>query len=148
MVSHDSLLPVDHSLFINCGGETLKFGGEEYEGDSSTMGESDFYSVENRYACSTTGIFLDSKNPVYVATERSATNKTNPSIYKTARLAPVSLKYYGLCLLKGSYTVELYFAEIVFTDDKTYSSLGKRVFDVSIQVSVCLSGKKKSKRVI
>jgi hypothetical protein len=34
----------------------------------------------------------------------------------------------------GNYTVKLHFAEIVFTNDSTYYSLGKRKFNVFIQV--------------
>ena len=56
-------------------------------------------------------------------------------IYRTARLSPTSLRYYGLCLRKGSYKVTLHFAEIGYSDDITFSSLGRRYFDVSIQVS-------------
>ncbi|GAU31586.1 hypothetical protein TSUD_54090 [Trifolium subterraneum] len=33
----------------------------------------------------------------------------------------------------GSYTVKLHFAEIMFTDDQTYRSLGRRVFDIYLQ---------------
>ncbi|XXG90299.1 hypothetical protein AAC387_Pa12g2104 [Persea americana] len=54
-------------------------------------------------------------------------------LYTTARLSPLSLTYYGLCLCNGNYTVKLHFAEILFSDDKSYSSLGKRIFDIYIQ---------------
>lgn len=60
---------------------------------------------------------------------------TGGNIYNNARLAPTSLRYYGLCLRQGSYRVRLHFAEIMYTDDSTFSSLGRRIFDVSIQVS-------------
>ncbi|XP_059662763.1 probable LRR receptor-like serine/threonine-protein kinase At1g53430 [Cornus florida] len=96
------------------------------------LGPSQFYVSEGKWACSSTGVFMD--NIIY------ASYKANNSfsyeldeIYRTARLAPTSLKYYGLCLRKGSYKVRLHFAEIMFSDDQTYSSLGKRIFDVSIQ---------------
>ncbi|RWR96265.1 Protein kinase domain-containing protein [Cinnamomum micranthum f. kanehirae] len=56
----------------------------------------------------------------------------------TARLSPLSLTYYGLCLGNGNYIVKLHFAEIVFTDDRTYSSIGKRIFDVYIQGELVL----------
>ncbi|KAI3675045.1 hypothetical protein L1987_84627 [Smallanthus sonchifolius] len=36
-------------------------------------------------------------------------------------------------LLHGSYKVRLHFAEISYTDDMTFSSLGRRYFDISIQ---------------
>ncbi|CAH2052681.1 unnamed protein product [Thlaspi arvense] len=55
--------------------------------------------------------------------------------YKTASLSPQSLKYYGLCMRRGSYKVQLHFAEIMFPNDQTYNSLGLRVFDIYVQVS-------------
>ena len=61
----------------------------------------------------------------------------DPKLYMDARLSPLSLAYYGFCLKNKTYRVNLDFAEIMFTDDKTYSSLGKRVFDVYIQVDFC-----------
>ncbi|KAF8037829.1 hypothetical protein BT93_B0620 [Corymbia citriodora subsp. variegata] len=60
-------------------------------------------------------------------------NVNESGLYQTARLSPWSIRYYGLCMMKGSYKVRLYFAELQFSDDKTFNSLGKRIFDVSIQ---------------
>ncbi|XP_058100948.1 probable leucine-rich repeat receptor-like serine/threonine-protein kinase At3g14840 [Magnolia sinica] len=62
----------------------------------------------------------------------------NSELYTKARLSPISVTYYGLCLQNGNYTVKLHFAEIMFTDDRTYSSLGKRLFDVYIQGELVL----------
>jgi hypothetical protein len=56
-------------------------------------------------------------------------------LYMKARGSPISLTYYGFCLANGSYTVKLHFAEIMFTDDQTYGSLGRRVFDIYLQVN-------------
>ncbi|KAE8703324.1 putative LRR receptor-like serine/threonine-protein kinase [Hibiscus syriacus] len=61
-----------------------------------------------------------------------------PAFYNSARLAPQSLKYYGLCLLKGNYNVTLHFAEIMYSDNKTFENHGRRLFDVSIQGRVVL----------
>ena len=61
---------------------------------------------------------------------------TSPAYYKTARLSPLSLKYYGICMRKGNYTVQLHFAEIMFSNDHTYSNNGIRIFDVAIQVNI------------
>ncbi|KDP24891.1 hypothetical protein JCGZ_25153 [Jatropha curcas] len=36
----------------------------------------------------------------------------------------------------GNYTVGLHFAEIICTDDNTYSSLGRLIFDIYIQGSL------------
>ncbi|GLT46362.1 hypothetical protein SLA2020_201230 [Shorea laevis] len=54
-------------------------------------------------------------------------------LYISARLSPISLTYYSFCMGNGNYTVNLHFAEIMFTDDKTYKSLGRRIFDIYIQ---------------
>ncbi|KAL9251680.1 putative LRR receptor-like serine/threonine-protein kinase [Drosera capensis] len=56
-----------------------------------------------------------------------------PGYLQTARVSASSLRYYGLCLRKGSYTVKLHFAEIMFSNDTTFASLGNRVFDIYIQ---------------
>jgi len=55
-------------------------------------------------------------------------------LYMNARVSPISLTYYGFCLANGSYTVNLHFAEIMFTNDQTFSSLGRRFFDIYLQV--------------
>ncbi|KAL8102435.1 hypothetical protein AgCh_027064 [Apium graveolens] len=56
--------------------------------------------------------------------------------YQTSRLSPSSLKYYDICLQKGSYKVRLHFAKILFSDDATSQGNGRRIFDVSIQGNV------------
>ncbi|KAI5662341.1 hypothetical protein M9H77_21664 [Catharanthus roseus] len=124
-----------HSLFINCGGTRTNFKGNEYEEDLQTAGPSYFYASSEKWAYSSSGVFMGKEDANYIASS-SSLNVTGAEFYKTARLAPSSLKYYGLCLRKGSYRVRLHFAEIMFTDDKTFSSLGKRLFDVSIQGNV------------
>jgi hypothetical protein len=123
----------DYSLFINCGGDETNFEGNEYEPDLNSEGVSQFSSSSEKWAYSSTGVFTANDDAPYIA--KNISNVFGPEFYQTARLTPLSLKYYGLCLRKGSYRVKLYFAEIMFSDDQTFSSLGKRIFDVSIQVS-------------
>ncbi|XAR56433.1 Non-specific serine/threonine protein kinase [Bertholletia excelsa] len=106
-----------YSLFINCGGSKTTYGGNEYAADWTPLGPS-YFATSEKWAYSTTGVFTD--------------------FYQTARLAPTSLRYYGLCLRKGSYKATLHFAEIMFSVDQTFSSLGRRYFDVSIQGNVVL----------
>lgn len=55
-------------------------------------------------------------------------------LYGTARCSSSSLRYHALCLQNGQYNVQLHFAEIVITNGTTFASLGRRVFDVYIQV--------------
>ncbi|KAE9456275.1 hypothetical protein C3L33_11843, partial [Rhododendron williamsianum] len=132
-----STSPKYRSLYINCGGSNkiTAEGNSTYEMDSSKGGPSYFFlSPQETWAYSSTGSFMDVKgDPSYVANNSFSLNMTGAEYYKTARLAPNSLKYYGLCLPKGSYKVLLHFAEIMFSDDQTYRSLGRRIFDVSIQ---------------
>ncbi|XP_038981163.1 probable LRR receptor-like serine/threonine-protein kinase At1g53440 [Phoenix dactylifera] len=124
----------NYNLFINCGGSNVTIGGNEYEEDTTHLGSS-IYAESNsgKWAYSSTGGFVGNKEAKYIAINSSILNMANPELYMTARLSPLSLKYYGLCLQKRYYTVKLHFAEVMFTDDQTYSSVGERFFDVSIQ---------------
>ena len=120
--------PADHSLFINCGGPEI----DEYKGDETQGGPSHFFSFPHRWAYSLTGSYMDNEDrELYRVVNTNATS----GIFQTARIAPLSLNYFGRCLRKGSYKVTLHFAEIEYSEDQTFSSLGKRVFDISIQVS-------------
>ncbi|KAK0599624.1 hypothetical protein LWI29_007075 [Acer saccharum] len=128
-----------HSLFINCGGESIPHDGNNYEADQSTKGPSTFFSTGNRWAYSSSGIFFSNNAAAkYIVENQYGLNVSGAEYYKTARLSPQSLKYYGLCMRTGSYKVKLHFAEIMFTDNETFSSLGKRIFDVLIQGKLVL----------
>lgn len=59
-----------------------------------------------------------------------------PPLYTTARLSPLSLTYFSYCLEKGDYLVSLLFAEIQFTNDTANGNLGRRLFDIYIQVII------------
>ncbi|XP_050256930.1 probable LRR receptor-like serine/threonine-protein kinase At1g53430 isoform X2 [Quercus robur] len=123
--------PKHYSLFINCGGEKINFEGNDYVPDIIPDGRSQFSSVSEEWGYSSTGVFMDKDTTPYRAQNTFSLNVTG--IYETARVAPLSLRYYGLCLRKGSYKVKLHFAEIMFSNDQTFSSLGRRIFNVSIQ---------------
>lgn len=127
--------PADHSLFINCGGQKLEFEGNQYEADTSKAGASYFLASREKWAYSITGYFTDKESAAYIANSPLSLNVTDSDLYQTARISPISLKYYGLCMIPGSYKVRLHFAEIQFSGGETFSSLGRRYFDVSIQVS-------------
>ena len=123
-------------MYINCGGDKITSKGKKYEKDDKIEGASQFsIDTTNKWAYSSTGAFIGNQGGSHLAKNTSALNSEDAEIYQTARLAPISLKYYGLCLRKGSYKVQLCFAEIMFSNDQTFGSLGKRLFDVSIQVS-------------
>lgn len=127
------------SFHVNSGGNdlTVKEGKREvlYEGDEAVEGGSakSFWKTNSYWGFSSTGDFLDddnSQNTRYVANIPSTGLS---EMYSTARLSPLSLTYFFYCLENGNYTVNLHFAEIQFSNDSTYSSLGRRSFDIYIQ---------------
>ncbi|XP_054815616.1 probable leucine-rich repeat receptor-like serine/threonine-protein kinase At3g14840 isoform X2 [Prosopis cineraria] len=126
-----------YSFHINCGGKEIFVGGKNYEEDSNQGRAAQlFLSERSNWAFSNTGHFLDDDqraSPIYIAQTNSELFMANSELYTSARLSPISLTYYGFCLENGNYTVSLHFAEIMFTADKNFSSLGRRVFDISIQ---------------
>ncbi|XP_058194283.1 probable LRR receptor-like serine/threonine-protein kinase RFK1 [Rhododendron vialii] len=126
------------SLHVNCGGNdlTTREGNEKvvYEGDASVEGGSSKYYRSNSYwGFSSTGDFMDDNVFQNVRFVKAVSSTNISELYTTARLAPVSLTYFRYCLENGNYIVNLQFAEIFFTNDNTYNSLGRRIFDIYIQ---------------
>jgi hypothetical protein len=125
-------------LHINCGGNEANVLGNKYKADREQRGASMFYWGQD-WAFSSTGNFMDNdiESDTYTVPNRSAISNVSmldSELYTTARVSPLSLTYYGLCLINGNYTIKLHFAEIIFTSDRSFVSLGKRIFDVYIQV--------------
>ncbi|KAK3032713.1 hypothetical protein RJ639_035157, partial [Escallonia herrerae] len=118
------------SLYINCGGESAYINGSYYVGDNET--KSYYVSSQSNWAYSCSGTFMSetANSSNYV---KNITCGISVDAYATARLCPVSLKYYGFCLRQGKYEVTLYFAEIVYSEGEDYSIAGERAFDVYIQ---------------
>lgn len=117
----------------------MAIGENQYTEDTSSAGGATFVaSSDQRWAHSTTGQYMNNANALYKATNQFslAINGSDAELYQTARLAPISLKYYGLCMIRGSYTVKLHFAEIMYSNTEDFASLGERIFDVSIQVRI------------
>ncbi|XP_010246509.1 PREDICTED: probable leucine-rich repeat receptor-like serine/threonine-protein kinase At3g14840 [Nelumbo nucifera] len=132
-----------YKLHINCGGRELSIGDITYAADQETPASSKFFqNSKYNWAFSSTGYFLDDDKTVddytFSTTSIPLNNPGNSELYKSARLSPLSLTYYGYCLGKGNYTVKLHFAEIIFTNGQNYSSLGRRIFDVYIQEKLVL----------
>ncbi|CAI8593285.1 unnamed protein product [Vicia faba] len=125
-----------YSLYINCGGNQAIVNGKSYDGDSDSAGPAKFHaSSTGNWAFSTTGVFMENDLLVktFVPQNTSKLTTADGELYTNARISPISLTYYGFCLANGSYTVNLHFAEIMFTDHQPYGSLGRRVFDIYLQ---------------
>ncbi|KAL9438029.1 hypothetical protein AB3S75_023821 [Citrus x aurantiifolia] len=131
-----------YSVHISCGGKQVTVDGNTtFEDDTDEAGPSRFaFRGSNNWAFSNTGHFLDDDRPAdtYIQTNTSILLMNDSQLYTRARISPISLTYYGFCLGNGNYTVSLHFAEIMFTNDKTYSSFGRRIFDVYIQGKLVL----------
>ncbi|XP_017436751.1 probable LRR receptor-like serine/threonine-protein kinase RFK1 isoform X1 [Vigna angularis] len=126
-------------LYVNCGGKDVRVkddrGEKLYAGDGDVQGGTAtyFYSDDDHWGFSSTGDFMDdfeSQNVRYIV---SLPSSNLPELYKTARVSPITLTYFHNCMQNGNYTVNLHFAEIQFTNDRTYKSLGKRIFDIYVQ---------------
>ncbi|CAL5390973.1 unnamed protein product [Camellia sinensis] len=122
------------SFYINCGGQETFDGSTKFEDDLDLGGAAKFIQHGTNWAFSSTGRFFDDDSQdSWISTNISRLSMRNFELYMTARLSPISLTYYGFCLLNGKYIVKLHFAEIMFTDNETFSSLGRRIFDIYIQ---------------
>lgn len=134
-----SPIPDYYSVHINCGGrEVIADSNTTYEDDTYSPGASTYYRSKTNWAFSNTGNFMDDgiTTDSYIATNKSRLLMNNSALYMNARLSAISLTYYAFCLGNGNYTVKLHFAEIIFTDNRTFSSLGRRIFDVYVQVVI------------
>ncbi|WRX26041.1 Serine-threonine/tyrosine-protein kinase, partial [Theobroma cacao] len=127
----------DANFAIKCGGPQMTADGILFEAENSTLGAATFnVTSTQKWAVSNVGLYEDRENPLYVQNTFAQVKSTNtPAIYQTSRISPVSLRYYGLGLENGPYTVNLFFAETAYPERSTQSwkSLGRRVFDIYIQ---------------
>ncbi|KAI3687715.1 hypothetical protein L1987_81417 [Smallanthus sonchifolius] len=126
-----------NSFAVKCGGsQQISSNGVRFDDDSETLGASSIYtSSNNNWAVSNTGSFISNPNgPQYTTqTASQITGTLDSELYKTARVSPNSLRYYGLGLKNGRYNVELHFSEIQMDDSESWKGLGKRLFDIYIQ---------------
>ncbi|KAJ6354654.1 hypothetical protein OIU77_005289 [Salix suchowensis] len=130
------------SFSVKCGGmNQTSASGIEYEGDFESIGAASLYtSSKNLWAVSNTGNFILNPNGQQYLTRTASqiTTTLDPELYKTARISPSSLRYYGLGLENGRYSVKLHFAEIGMDDSRSWKGLGRRLFDIYIQGEIVL----------
>jgi hypothetical protein len=123
---------------MKCGGPQITTtDGIVYQTDNETLGPATYFVTDtNRWAVSNVGKFTGSNDPLVfkLSVSNQFTHTANPELFQTARLSASSLRYYGLGLENGFYNITLQFAETVILDSTTWKSLGRRVFDIYIQV--------------
>lgn len=127
----------DSSFAINCGGPQFTSSDKlVYEMEDATLGPSGYHvSDTNRWGVSNVGYSTGS--PQYIIfSESEFTNTLDSELFLTARSSASSLRYYGLGLENGNYNVTLQFAEIANLDSSGWKSLGRRLFDIYVQVCI------------
>jgi hypothetical protein len=109
-----------------------------YQPDDVNLGAASYYvSGSPTWGVSNVGKSMDSPNGSYIIySSRRFQNTLDSDLFETARMSPSSLRVYGIGLANGNYTVTLQFAEFDFEDSQTWKSLGRRVFDIYLQVKV------------
>ncbi|XP_073107614.1 probable LRR receptor-like serine/threonine-protein kinase At1g56140 isoform X2 [Elaeis guineensis] len=129
--------PIYSSFAITCGGyePITSSDGTVYEIDSKSFKSASYYVTDQKkWAVSSVGIFVDNRSADFILRSTSQfSNTREPELYQTARMSPSSLRYYGLGLENGNYTIKLHFAETKFLDPPDWTSVGRRVFDIYIQ---------------
>ncbi|RWR88652.1 putative LRR receptor-like serine/threonine-protein kinase [Cinnamomum micranthum f. kanehirae] len=127
----------DSSFAINCGGQSITSSstGTVYEEDEATLGPASYDVTDTiRWAVGNAGRFAQNYNATYISNSQSQfTNTLDSELFQSARLSPGSLRYYGLGLENGNYTISLKFAETAFEYTQTWRSVGRRVFDIYVQ---------------
>ena len=130
---------LDSDFSINCGGPEIRSVTEAvFEREDEDLGPASFVvSAGQRWAASSVGLFAGSSNNIYISTSQSQfVNTLDSELFQSARLSASSLRYYGLGLENGGYTVTLQFAEIQIlgSTSTTWKGLGRRRFDIYVQV--------------
>ncbi|GKV40162.1 hypothetical protein SLEP1_g47829 [Rubroshorea leprosula] len=117
-----------YNFAIKCGGQEIRSSdGVVFERDDEILGPASYFVTDTkRWAVSNVGYFTRSQNS-------QSTKNLDLELFQRARISASSLRYYGLGLENGNYTVSLQFVEIAIEDSTTWQSLGKRIFDIYVQ---------------
>ncbi|KAG2632545.1 probable LRR receptor-like serine/threonine-protein kinase At1g56140 isoform X3 [Panicum virgatum] len=133
--------PQYYSFAVDCGSNRSMTGSDNtmYDVDPTDLGASSYYVTgQTRWGVSNVGKFNQAPNGsniIYSSIEQFQ-NAADSELFQTARMSASSLRYYGLGLENGNYTVVLQFAETAYPDTQTWQSLGRRVFDIYVQGSL------------
>ncbi|KAM0904183.1 hypothetical protein ACQ4PT_018158 [Festuca glaucescens] len=106
-----------------------------YEPDDASLGPASFYVTGGpTWGVSNVGRFMDSRNGSYIIySSHQFQNTLDTELFRNARMSPSSLRYFGIGLENGNYTVTLQFAEFDFPGGQSWKSTGRRVFDIYVQ---------------
>ncbi|PQQ21782.1 putative LRR receptor-like serine/threonine-protein kinase [Prunus yedoensis var. nudiflora] len=124
-----------YSLHINCGGKQTTIKGVTFEEDQDPGGGATFVPRRTIWGTSSTGDYWDSYSydTDYITNNVSILRMNNSELYTSARFSTLSLTYYARCFRNGNYTVKLHFSEITIRGNRSFRSVGRRIFDIYIQ---------------
>ncbi|PUZ50499.1 hypothetical protein GQ55_6G063000 [Panicum hallii var. hallii] len=129
--------PEYYSFAVDCGSDRSMRGSDNtfYEIDPTNLGAASYYVTgQTRWGVSNVGKFNEAPNGSYIMrSSQQFQNALNSELFQTARMSPSSLRYYGIGLENGNYTIELQFGEFAYPDSPTWQSTGRRVFDIYLQ---------------
>uniref|UniRef100_A0A0E0HBM5 non-specific serine/threonine protein kinase n=1 Tax=Oryza nivara TaxID=4536 RepID=A0A0E0HBM5_ORYNI len=130
--------PEYYSFAVDCGSNSSTSASDNtiFEADPTSLGTAAYYvTSQTRWGVSSVGNFFQGTNGMdrIYSSSKHFQNTVDSKLFETARMSPSSLRYYGLGLENGNYTVLLQFAEFSFTETPTWQSLGRRVFDIYVQ---------------
>ncbi|VAH50829.1 unnamed protein product [Triticum turgidum subsp. durum] len=129
--------PKSSSFAVDCGSDRPISGSDNslYEPDAVTLGAASYYVTgEPTWGASNVGRFMDASNgSSIIYSSHQFLNTLDTELFRNARMSPSSLRYYGIGLENGNYTVTLQFAEFAFPDAQSWKSRGRRVFDIYVQ---------------
>ncbi|XP_015695988.2 probable LRR receptor-like serine/threonine-protein kinase At1g56140 [Oryza brachyantha] len=129
--------PEYYSFAVDCGSNKSVRASDNtvYEVDATNLGGASYYVTgQTRWGISNVGKFNEAPNGSYLMySSQQFQNPLDSELFQTARMSPSSLRYYGLGLENGNYTVLLEFAEFAYPDTQTWQSIGRRVFDIYVQ---------------
>ncbi|KAJ1288757.1 hypothetical protein BS78_02G112500 [Paspalum vaginatum] len=133
--------PQYYSFAVDCGSNRSMTGSDKtvYDEDAADLGAASYYVTgQTRWGVSSVGLFNEASNgmDIIYSSNQQFQNTADPGLFQTARMSASSLRYYGLGLENGEYTVVLQFAETGYPDTQTWQSLGRRVFDIYVQGSL------------
>ncbi|KAH9604910.1 hypothetical protein KSS87_017043 [Heliosperma pusillum] len=120
---------------VKCGGRQIRASNKVlYENDDETLGPANYFVTStDKWAVSNVGLFTSNNNVTYTYVSPRQFTSLDSELFQTTRLSAGSLRYYGIGLQNGNYSVLLQFAELQIENGKTWKSLGRRVFDIYIQ---------------
>ncbi|KAK1685176.1 hypothetical protein QYE76_046024 [Lolium multiflorum] len=129
--------PRSSSLAVDCGGSRTISGSDSlmYVADNANLRAASYFVGDAlSWGVSSTGILMNSLNGTSIIYDSHQFQNTLDSVlFQTSRMSTSSLRYYGIGLKNGNYTVTLEFAEYDSPDSEAWKNRGRRVFDIYLQ---------------